>query len=152
MPGLELNDDHFCFACGRDNPDGLKLAFEYPGEGLCRAEFTPVRRFQGWHGILHGGIISTLLDEGLAHAAGGPDRGGSVGAVTAEMTVKYLKPVSIGAKIILEGRVTGGRGRVIEVESTLRDSGGTLLASASGKLVRIGKYNRSKDGTKLPAL
>jgi len=132
-----LTDDHFCFACGRHNPDGLRLRFEYPEPGRCRAEFVPDRKFQGWQGILHGGIISTLLDEGFAHAVGGPDRGGGTGAVTAEMTIRFKKPARIGQKLILEGRVVGAERRVIQCESVLKDDAGTEIASATGKLIKL---------------
>ena len=134
---ISLNDDHFCFVCGRNNPDGLQLTFEYPGPGRCRAEFVPLRKFQGWQGILHGGIISTLLDEAMAHALGGAERGGGgSGAVTAEMTVRFRKPVKIGEVAILAGRVQSDKGRIVECSSEILSQDGTVLASATGKLVR----------------
>ncbi len=140
MADTVLDDDHFCFACGARNPDGLRIQFEYPAEGRCRAVFTSPRKFQGWHGILHGGIISTLLDEAFAHAAGGADRGiGGFGAVTAEMSVRFKKPVKIGEPVFLEGRVRAVKGRVIECASTLRDADGQELASAAGKLILLKK-------------
>ena len=140
MPRTVLNDDHFCFACGPRNPDGLRIRFEYPEKGRCRAVFTPPKKFQGWQGILHGGIISTLLDEAFAHAAGGAERGiEGYGAVTAEITVRFKKPVPIGKPICLEGRVLAVKGRVIKCASALRDAGGRELASATGKLITLKK-------------
>jgi uncharacterized protein (TIGR00369 family) len=134
---MSLVDDQFCFVCGRDNPDGLRLRFEYPTIGTCRAAFTPPKKFQGWQGILHGGIVSTLLDEALAHAAGGAERGGGgSGAVTAELTVRFKRPVPIGQAVVLEGKVVSDKGRVVECESRINDSNGNELASAKGKLVR----------------
>lgn len=134
---MKLNDDHFCFACGKNNPDGLQLKFEYPEPGVCRAEFVPPAKFQGWQGILHGGIVSTLLDEALAHAVGGAERGGGgSGAVTAELSVRFKKPVKIGETVILAGRVLSDKGRMVEAESEITDRQGNILASAAGKLVR----------------
>jgi len=132
---MNVVDDHFCFACGGANPDGLRLRFEYPEPGRCRAEFVPARKFQGWKDILHGGIIATLLDESFAHALGGPDRGSGTSAVTAEMTVRFKKPAAIGRKLILEGWVVGRDRRVVLCESVLKDEAGTEIASAKGKLV-----------------
>jgi uncharacterized protein (TIGR00369 family) len=135
-----LNDDHFCFVCGSRNPDGLRIAFEYPEKGLCRSVFTPPRKFQGWSGILHGGIIATLLDEALAHAAGGAERSiAGEGAVTAELSVRFIKPVRIGEPAFLEGRVVAENGRVIECASWLRDAEGRDLAAATGKLIKLKK-------------
>jgi uncharacterized protein (TIGR00369 family) len=140
MSETVLEDDHFCFVCGSRNPDGLRIRFEYPEPGLCRAVFIPPKKFQGWHGILHGGIISTLLDEAFAHAAGGADRSiEGLGAVTAEMTVRFKKPVRIGEPAFLEGRVLAVSGRVIECASTLRDAEGQELAAATGKLIKLKK-------------
>lgn len=133
---IKLIDDHYCFACGLKNPIGLKLRFQYPREGECWAEFVPLREYQGWQGVLHGGIVSTLLDEALAHALGGPERGGGgSGAVTAEISVSFKKPVLIGTKVILTGRVTGRRGRLIEASSQINSPQGDVLASAAGKLI-----------------
>jgi uncharacterized protein (TIGR00369 family) len=137
MSEMSVVDDHFCFACGRDNPDGLRLRFEYPVPGRSRAEFVAERKFQGWRGILHGGIVSTLLDEAFAHAYGGPERGEGEAAVTAEMTVRFKKPVRIGRRLTLEGRVVGAERRVITCESFLKDEDGTELASAKGKLIKL---------------
>jgi uncharacterized protein (TIGR00369 family) len=139
MTEIALDDDHFCFACGDRNPDGLRIRFEYPEPGRCRAVLKLDRRFQGWRDILHGGIISTILDEGFAHAYGGPARGAGEAAVTAEMTVKFKKPVKIGQTVILEGRVLSAVGRLISCVSSLSDEGGAVLASATGKLIRAKK-------------
>ena len=139
-------DDHFCFVCGSRNPDGLQIRFEYPEPGRCRAEFTPPRKFQGWQDILHGGIIATLLDEALAHAYGGAARGGGEVAVTAELTVKFKKPVRIGVPAFIEGRVTSEIGRLIEGEAVLRDAAGTELASGTGKLIKLRPPRESPAG------
>jgi uncharacterized protein (TIGR00369 family) len=136
MVQTEWADDHFCFVCGEHNREGLRIKFEYPEPGRCRAVLTPERRFQGWKDILHGGIISTLLDEAFAHAYGGQARGIGEAAVTAEMTVKFIRPVKIGVSVVLEGKVLSTTGRLIECESALCDESGTVLASATGKLIR----------------
>jgi uncharacterized protein (TIGR00369 family) len=137
MSESELTDDHFCFVCGNRNPDGLRIVFEYPEPGRCRAVFTPERRFQGWQDILHGGIIATLLDEALAHAYGGADRGADEAAVTAELCVRFKKPVKIGILAVLEGRVVSIEGRIIAGESRILDAEGMELAAASGKLIKL---------------
>ncbi len=137
MAEPELKDDHFCFACGALNPDGLRLTFDYPEPGLCRTEWVPVRKFQGWQGILHGGIIATLLDEAFAHSLGGAARGAGQVAVTAQITVRFEKPVRIGERIFIEGRVVGEKGRVIKCEAAIRDASGNELATGLGTLVKI---------------
>jgi len=64
----QLRDDRRCFACGPDSEHGLKMTFEY-GEGTARSRVVPRREFGGWSDIMHGGIVATLLDEAMAHAA-----------------------------------------------------------------------------------
>ena len=134
---MNLNDDLFCFACGDKNTDGLQLKFSYPQPGTCLAEFVPEKKYQGWKGILHGGIISTLLDEAMAHAVGGVEgEGGASEAVTAELTVRFKKPVRIGSKIVLSGKVEKDNAKIVEASSEITDETGLVLASARGKLVR----------------
>lgn len=132
---MNVVDDRFCFACGPENPDGLRLSFTYPEPGRCRAEFVPARKFQGWKDILHGGIIAALLDEGFAHALGGADRGSGMGAVTAEMTVRYKKPAAIGRKLVLEGWIVDRSRKVVRCASVLRDESGAEIAAGSGKFI-----------------
>jgi uncharacterized protein (TIGR00369 family) len=140
---MNLNDDHFCFVCGQNNSEGLMIKFTYPEIGKCQAEFIPPVKYQGWQGILHGGIVSTLLDEALAHAVGGVQGGGGASyAVTAELTIRFIKPVKIGDKITLLGEILKDRGRVVEAKSEIIDSSGVLLANATGKLVRPFKKER----------
>jgi len=139
MSELDLVNDRFCFACGDRNPDGLRIKFEYPEPGRCRAVLRLDRRFQGWRDILHGGIVATILDEGFAHACGSADPGAGETAVTAEMTVRFKKPVGIGRTVVLEGRVTGTKGRLVTCASTLADETGAVLAEAAGKLIRMPK-------------
>ena len=62
-----LVDNNYCFACGKENPDGLQLEFKYSEDGSkVETTYIPPEKFQGWKGIVHGGIITTLLDEIMA--------------------------------------------------------------------------------------
>lgn len=95
-----LQDDGFCFACGKDNPHGLGMRVEY-GEQKASCRITLPRHFQGWSGIAHGGVVATLLDEIMAHAVIH-----FVGqAVTASMETRYRKPVPLGSDLLAEGWV-----------------------------------------------
>ena len=69
IPRMDVPDDinfRLCFACGEDNPIGLRLKPVYDGEKVT-AEFTPTEHHQGWLNITHGGILYTLLDEVAAY-------------------------------------------------------------------------------------
>ncbi|TAM75331.1 PaaI family thioesterase [bacterium] len=124
-------DDGRCFACGADNPIGLHLRFEPDGDDGVRTRLSISEQFQGWRGVLHGGIVMTLLDEAMAHAA---LRAGAAG-LTASVSVRFRNPAPVGAQLELRGRVVERRRHVLSVESTLSDVAGTLLCQASGKFI-----------------
>ena len=127
LDGGNLNDDHYCFACGRDNPLGLKMSVTYP-EGEAHCAITLPRERQGWAGIAHGGVAYTLLDEIMAHAVLR-----YVGnAVTIGAEVKYRSPVPIGEELLVRGWVAEVRGRRILASAELTPAGGGRpLAQAS---------------------
>ena len=133
-------DDGRCFACGPDNPIGLRLRFEEYEDGV-RARVQLAPEFQGWQGIAHGGIAMSLIDEAMAHAAGHAGHRG----VTASVSVRFRKPVPLGEPIVLAGRVVWTRHKVLGVEATLHAADGTLLVEGEGKFVSQGALDAVSD-------
>ena len=129
---VNTSSDHGCFGCGDRNPIGLKLRFTRI-EGGVRAEFTPVLAHEGYVHLTHGGIIATLLDEAMSWAV--IDSGRL--AVTARMEVQYRRPVPVGEPLAVIGLVERDRGRLVETRGELRDPGGDLLASSTGRFMRV---------------
>ncbi len=125
--------DNYCFACGQGNPIGLHLCYSYGEDGV-EAAFTPQRDLQGYPGLMHGGLVATLLDETMAHAvsaAHGP-------AVTGDLHVRMRgRGVPIGRPLHLRGRVTGRRGRLVLTAATVHDEEGNLLAQGEGKFMLV---------------
>ncbi len=117
---------HNCFACGTLNAHGLQM-FLHAAVDECWTELVLDSRFEGWHGIAHGGIVSTILDEVMAWALVEHDLWG----LTARMSIEFKKPVPIGAPIRGEGRVVSVRRRIVEAEGALRDAAGTILATST---------------------
>jgi acyl-coenzyme A thioesterase PaaI-like protein len=132
---LSVRDDHHCFGCGRLNPWGLKLSFyEGPEESELWAPWTPVREHEGYDGIAHGGIITTVLDEVMAWTA----YRRQIWAVTGRIAVSFRRPVEIGVPTRAIGRIVADRGRILELAGELRrESDGALLAEATGTFVRV---------------
>lgn len=131
MSKLKLEDDNQCFACGMENPDGLRI--EWAIEGLTTtAQFTPDRKYQGWKGIVHGGIIATLLDEAMTRLACIIFQG----ALTAEMTVRYVAPAPIGQLLSIRGEIVSQRRNLIEMKATIHCDD-TLIAHSIGKAITI---------------
>ncbi|MBI2816799.1 MAG: PaaI family thioesterase [Acidobacteria bacterium] len=125
---------NFCYACGADNPQGMRLKFNVDPEGpVVRATFSMAHRYQGPPNGVHGGIIATLVDE----AMGKLSRVDGVVALTAELNVEYLRPVPLGRKIIVEARPAQQRGRSYWRECTIHDANGTLLVRGKGRFVKV---------------
>lgn len=127
-----LKDSGRCFACGKDNPQGLRLNVKKTAGGV-EVDCVLAEQFAGWQGIAHGGIVATILDELLAWACTNFGRN----CVTAEMTVRYRKPVRTDSPLKGFGRVTGEKGRLLFAEAKLLDESGALLAEATGKMMRV---------------
>ena len=125
---------NFCFGCGPDNPDGMRLKFVLDESGkqfVCRFKLT--KRYMGPPGHAHGGVIATILDE----AMGKVNKLRQVIALTSEMTVKYLKPVPLGKPLVAIGREHYVRGRVHVNEGEIQDEDGVVLARSRGKFIPI---------------
>jgi haloacid dehalogenase superfamily, subfamily IA, variant 3 with third motif having DD or ED/haloacid dehalogenase superfamily, subfamily IA, variant 1 with third motif having Dx(3-4)D or Dx(3-4)E len=122
VPELDIGNfsNRLCFACGPDNPIGLKLKPVYDGEKV-RAEFTPGEFHQGWENVTHGGILYTLLDEVAAYAilCYGIDFG-----VTAKSEVRFKQIAPTNEPIQISAWVTKLTRRLVETEGvlTLKDN------------------------------
>ena len=128
-------DDHYCFGCGRLNPNGLHLHF-YPldDDSGVWAPFTPAREQEGYMGMVHGGIISTALDEAMAWALYRLD----IWAVTGRMSLAFKRPVEVGVEARAIGRLIANRGRLLDVRGELvRVSDGVVLAEAEAVFARV---------------
>jgi uncharacterized protein (TIGR00369 family) len=121
-----------CFVCGDKNDCGLKVDFFYD-QGVARAEYVPDDRFQGYKGILHGGIISSLLDEVMIKAVIAQN----LLVVTAEIEVKFLKPVKIGERLSLEGKVIEEKGRIFVAQGKACNAKKEIVAMAKGKFFKV---------------
>jgi uncharacterized protein (TIGR00369 family) len=110
---------HNCFACGELNEIGLHLQLNLD-HARCWTELVMPRRFEGWEGIIHGGILCTILDEVMAWALVSNDNWG----VTARLGIDFRKPVAVGQSIRAEGWITEAKrriqvtaGRIVDAET-----------------------------------
>jgi len=108
-------EPHNCFACGSLNVHGLHLELHAGGD-RCWTELVLDRRFEGWEGIAHGGILCTILDEVMAWALVGEDNWG----VTVRMNVAFRRPVEVGRTVRAEGWIAQARRRVVEFRCAAR--------------------------------
>jgi uncharacterized protein (TIGR00369 family) len=120
-----------CFGCGPANPAGLHLEFLLAADDsvVCLAAIPNI--FEGPRGIVHGGIVATLLDETMSKAV----RAKGLTALTRKMEIEYLHPVPSGAPIRMEGRVLRCEDRKHWTEARILDEKGTVLATGSGLFI-----------------
>jgi len=115
-----------CFVCGENNPNGLRLSFEIDKERqTLKTTFSASPTFQGWDGIVHGGIICTLLDEAMAKLA--YELGYQ--AVTAALEVKFKKPAPILEPLCIYGEITEVNKRLLRAKAHVAKEDGTILAT-----------------------
>lgn len=131
----EIKDsgNHYCFACGENNPIGLHLQFQFIGEKFV-ATTTLSRNFQSYAGVVHGGIVSTMLDEAMGSLL--VERGEK--AVTAKMELRYRKPTPVGESLTITGWVESRRRNAVITKGTITLADGTVTAEASATMMIIG--------------
>jgi len=123
----------WCFVCGQDNPAGLKRKFRFR-DGYVYLEFCGCEHHQGYPGMVHGGILSALLDETMGWA---PTVETKLFSFTAELNVRYLQPTPIHKKLIIIGKTESIHKRLYKASGEIRDEEGTVYVTAVGKYVPI---------------
>ena len=132
-PHVRLRKNH-CFVCGKNNPEGMRLRFTYDEDRDCFiSRFRLGKRYTGPPGHCHGGIIATILDE----AMGKVNKLRQVVAVTAEITVNYLKPVPLNKSLRVESREVEVKGRQHINTAEILNQKGEVLARSRGLFIAI---------------
>jgi uncharacterized protein (TIGR00369 family) len=101
--------------------------------GAAVARFVPERKHQGWSGIVHGGILSALLDEAMAQRL----RFAGVRAVTAGLSVRFKRPVPTTGTWTVRGELLDDRSRLLHLRAGVYDEQDTLHAEAEGTFLRL---------------
>ncbi|MBN1149754.1 PaaI family thioesterase [candidate division WOR-3 bacterium] len=128
---LGIPDSHkHCMLCGEENPSSMRLRFHGKAEGSVWADFDCGKKFQGYEGYLHGGIICSLLDCAMAHCLFSLN----ISAFTAELNVRFLKPVPVGSKIFIKATLKNQFHNVYFLNSSI-SLGDDVFARAEGKFM-----------------
>lgn len=128
---MEENTYRLCFACGQENPIGLHLKYDYI-DGEAKAQIILPDNFAGYPGVVHGGIVSTLLDEIMAKTI----ENLGVWAVTANLEVRFRQLTPVNIPLFLTGKLTKGKSRMFRTEAVLSLEDGTVLAEANAIFVK----------------
>jgi acyl-coenzyme A thioesterase PaaI-like protein len=130
-----MERDNHCFCCGTDNPNGLRLSIEHDAAtGAVWTECAVPEHYQGYRRTVHGGLLATLLDELMAHAALRVARGH---AATARLEVAFRRPAPVGERLRVEAVVDKVSGRRIQTRGWILDGGGERLAEATGLFLAV---------------
>jgi len=126
-----------CFVCGVANPIGLKLRFYVNEPGVVEAVHTVPDEYQGYPGVVHGGVVAAMLDEitGRSHMGFDPPRF----MYTARLNIRYRKNVPVGQQLRLVGKAVKNKSRTATAEGAIYGPNGELLAEAEAILVEIPK-------------
>ncbi|MCJ7518527.1 MAG: PaaI family thioesterase [Anaerolineaceae bacterium] len=126
-----------CFICGLENPVGLKLRIYEVESGVVESMFTAPEHFQGYPGVMHGGIVATIIDEISGRALMGPVENPRF-MFTAKLEVKYHKNVPIGKPLRIVGKAGQDKGRSAESWAGIYEAEtGELLAEGNTLLVNV---------------
>ncbi len=127
---MSFQKDSGCFVCGPENPLGMQAPMvSDPRSRSASCRMAIPARFQGWQGVVHGGITSALLDETGIYAC----RTCGETFVTAELSVRYRRPVPVGEVVEITARVVARRRQIFQVESRLT-IGGEVFAEGQAKV------------------
>ncbi len=133
MSEMEVRFDGHCFGCGPLNGDGLQLRFS-PGPDGSSAEYLVPDRFQSWSGMAHGGMVALMLDEAVGWAAWHAGHPG----VTGRLQVSYRRPLKLGERVRIVGRVDNVRRTLVYVSSYIENADDhSRVADATATLMEV---------------
>jgi acyl-coenzyme A thioesterase PaaI-like protein len=136
VPLLQLPHTAGCLVCGRDSPHGLRLDLHVdPDTAAVRVEFTPRREHIGFEGVVHGGVIATVLDEAMVWCA---TWAGRRFCVCAELITRFVKEAAVGRALIVETKIESHRSRMITTSAEVKDAAtGELVATGTAKYIAL---------------
>ena len=124
--------ENYCFACGENNPIGLHLDFKIVDDKFVAKKTVP-REYQSYPGIVHGGIVSTMLDE----AMGGFIVARGEKAVTAKMELKYRNPTPLDTELTITGWEESRRRNIVSTKGMITLEDGTVTAEANATMIIV---------------
>ena len=130
---LDLQDDHMCYVCGKENERGFRLDFKHPEKGRLLAEVVFGREHQGFKGMVHGGMVAMLLDEMMVNLAWIE----GIQTVTSDLQVRFKKAAKVGEKVLLEGKVEREESRALYASASAKNAQGELLATAKAACLKV---------------
>jgi acyl-coenzyme A thioesterase PaaI-like protein len=131
--GLRALAQNRCVVCGLENPHGLRIQYVRERDGAITAEWRPTESWEGFEGIVHGGIVSTVLDEAMSKAVAAMN----CEALTGELKVRFRRYVVAGENLRIRGWVVAKVKRLVQAEATLTAADGSERAHAWARFLAL---------------
>jgi acyl-coenzyme A thioesterase PaaI-like protein len=122
-----------CFVCGMENPIGLKMHFYQDEAGRVLARFVPQKEHEGYPGVVHGGIVTAILDEVLGRAAIAADHW----SMTVKLNIRFRKPVPTLKPLTAIGEVVSKKRNLLELRGAILLEDGQIATEASGTFIKV---------------
>jgi uncharacterized protein (TIGR00369 family) len=125
---VQQPNSEMCFVCGRSNPVGLYMRFRDDGELRVFSEYSVPDHYQGYPGVVHGGVLAAMLDEVVARVAmiGDPHHF----MMSVKLQILYRHPVPVNTPLQVVGRVLRLRGRLGKAEGQIILPDGTIACES----------------------
>ena len=129
---IPVNDNQ-CVVCGQLNPIGLHVSWEVEGTDSVRGVVTVPESFMGFQGVVHGGMVTALMDDAMWHAV---HQATGWSSYTVDIATRFRSPVPTGSPVLVRARFLEAAHRLARAEaSVLHAQGGAVLASASARFM-----------------
>ena len=122
MPKIKQPNSRHCFICGLQNPIGLHLHIYETGPVEVESTYLAPEHFQGYPGVLHGGIVAAIIDEISGRAHMGSDAMNPRFMFTGKLEVKYRKNVPIGKMLKIVGKAGKSKRNIAEAWAGIYDA------------------------------
>lgn len=123
---LAEKDTKICYVCGEENSLGLHVPFTRDGENGSRAAYTVRPEHVGWPGLLHGGLLFTLMDEAVAWSL----YYGGLRGVTAKAETRFRTPVTVGTSLVITASIVERARRLVRARAEAkRDEGNNEIVA-----------------------
>lgn len=130
---MQIDYNHHCFACGELNPQGLKLKFQQEGDVLY-TYFTPSSLYQGYPGVMHGGLTCTLLDDVMSNCITVKL---NLRAMTARLEVRFRHGIPIDRPVRVEAWISGEKSRAVDTQGRVILDNGQVAAEATARFMIV---------------
>ncbi|MCC6259971.1 MAG: PaaI family thioesterase [Anaerolineales bacterium] len=151
MTKIKQPNSRHCLVCGLENPIGLHLHIYETEPGIVETEYIAPEHFQGYPGVLHGGMVAAIIDEVSGRALMGSDPENPRFMFTGKLEIKYRKNVPLGKRLRIIGKALKSKGKIAEAWGGIYDAETNELL-AEGTSMNVDMPASQFDQTNLPKL